>query len=41
MFVWVHILIQVHVVREKSTGDTYAMKIMQKSHILQQADVSE
>lgn len=27
-------------VHEKSTGDVYAMKVMKKSHILQQADVS-
>ena len=27
-------------VSEKSTGDVYAMKIMKKSNILQQADVS-
>lgn len=31
---------QVCVVRERSTGDVYAMKIMKKAHILQQADVS-
>ena len=31
---------QVQVVHEKSTGDVYAMKVMKKSHILQQADVS-
>ena len=28
-------------VHEKSTGDVYAMKVMKKSHILQQADVSQ
>lgn len=32
-------LIQVQVVREKSTGEVYAMKIMKKAHILQQPDV--
>lgn len=31
--------LQVQVVHEKSTGDVYAMKVMKKSHILQQADV--
>ena len=27
-------------VREKATGDVFAMKIMRKAHVLQQADVS-
>ena len=27
-------------VTEKSTGDVFAMKVMRKAHILQQADVS-
>lgn len=31
---------QVQVVTEKSTGDVFAMKVMRKAHILQQADVS-
>ncbi len=31
---------QVQVVREKSTGEVYAMKVMKKAHILQQTDVS-
>lgn len=31
--------LQVQVVHEKSTGDVYAMKVMNKAHILQQADV--
>ena len=31
--------IQVQVVTEKSTGDVFAMKVMRKAHILQQADV--
>jgi citron Rho-interacting kinase len=30
----------VQVVHEKSTGDVYAMKVMKKSHILQQADAA-
>ena len=34
-------VVQVQVVHEKSTGDVYAMKVMKKSHILQQADVSK
>ena len=28
-------------VAEKSTGDVFAMKVMRKAHILQQADVSD
>ena len=32
--------LQVQVVQEKSTKEVYAMKIMKKAHILQQADVS-
>ena len=31
---------QVRVVRERSTGDVFALKVMKKAHILQQADVS-
>ena len=33
-------VLQVQVVQEKSTKEVYAMKIMKKAHILQQADVS-
>ena len=32
--------VQVQVVSEKSTGDVYAMKVMKKTHILQQPDAS-
>lgn len=40
---WVSIIMcfQVQVVHEKSTGEVYAMKVMKKAHILQQADVSD
>ena len=37
---YAHVYItQVQVVSEKSTGDVFAMKVMRKAHILQQADV--
>ena len=32
-------LLQVRVVKERSTEDIFAMKIMKKANILQQADV--
>lgn len=35
------IIIKVVVCQEKSTQDVFAMKIMHKSHILRQSDVSE
>ena len=34
------LLSQVRVVEEKTTKEIYAMKVMKKNHILQQADVS-